>query len=403
MIRRHGVAALIAAAALSACATTPRGVVEGAEQPSPVAPKPAPAIANAVAAGVSPGPSITQLGLTSVRAEAALSAFRVSCPALVTRNDPSGLTRAEDWAAVCAAASAWPNADAIGFFARHFETARIGDGRAFATGYYEPEILGSRTRQPGYEVPVYRLPSDMVEADLGLFSDALKGKRVRGRVDRGKLIPYHDRAAIEDGVLAGRGLELAWVADPVEFFFLQVQGSGRLRLPDGQVMRIGYDGQNGRDYSGIGKLMRERGLLAPGQASMQGIMAYLRAHPDEGRAIMRENRSFVFFRELNGSGPLGALGVPVAGRSTVAADPAFVPLGAPVLLTLDRPEASGLWVAQDTGGAIKGANRFDTFWGAGDEARWIAGGMSGRGQALLLLPLGTIARLNGDGGTAARP
>jgi membrane-bound lytic murein transglycosylase A len=151
-------------------------------------------------------------------------------------------------------------------------------------------------------------------------------------------------------------------------------------------------------------LLRDRGLIEPGKSSMQGIMEWLRAHPEEGRALMRENRSFVFFRELTGAGPVGALGLPVTGRTTVAADPAFVPLGAPVWLALDRPEASGLWVAQDTGGAIKGANRFDTFWGAGEEARRIAGGMSGRGEAWLLLPRGVLARLGGgNGGTATRP
>jgi len=143
--------------------------------------------------------------------------------------------------------------------------------------------------------------------------------------------------------------------------------------------------------------MRERGLLGdgPGQypGSMQGIMQYIREHPAEGRALMRENLSWVFFRELLGDGPLGALEVPVRRESSVAADPAFVPLGAPVLLTLDRAEANGLWIAQDTGGAIKGANRFDSFWGAGEAARTIAGGMSARGQALLLLPKGTLARL----------
>jgi membrane-bound lytic murein transglycosylase A len=150
--------------------------------------------------------------------------------------------------------------------------------------------------------------------------------------------------------------------------------------------------------------MRQRGLLAPGQSTMQGIMAWLRANPEEGRAIMRENKSFVFFRELTGPGPIGALGLPVTARATVAADPAFVPLGAPVWLTLDRAEANGLWVAQDTGGAIKGANRFDTFWGAGEEARRIAGGMSGRGEAVLLLPKGALAAIDsGNGGSAARP
>ena len=256
-------------------------------------------------------------------------------------------------------------------------------------------------------MPVYRRPPDLVEADLGLFSDTWKGKKIRGRVADGKLVPYPDRAAIVGGALAGRGLEIAWAADGVEFFFLQVQGSGRLKMPDGTILRIGYDSQNGRDYTGIGALMRDRGLLAPGQASMQGIMGWLRDHPAEAAGIMNANKSFVFFREIQGAGPPGALGVAVSGRTTVAADPAFVPLGAPVFLTLDRPEATGLWVAQDTGGAIKGANRFDTFWGAGEEARRIAGGMSGRGQALLFLPKGSVRRLaetggGGDGGAAAR-
>ena len=173
-----------------------------------------------------------------------------------------------------------------------------------------------------------------------------------------------------------------------------------MRLPDGGVMRIGYDSQNGRDYTGIGKLMRDRGLLAPGQGSMQGIMAWLREKPQEGRAIMRENKSWVFFRELTGAGPLGALGIQVTGRATVATDPAYIPLGAPVVLSVDRPEANGIWIAQDTGGAIKGTNRFDTFWGAGEEARTIAGGMSARGTAFLMLPKGTLARLQSEAANA---
>jgi membrane-bound lytic murein transglycosylase A len=149
--------------------------------------------------------------------------------------------------------------------------------------------------------------------------------------------------------------------------------------------------------------MKDRGLLGPGQTSMQGIMAYLRANPEEGRAIMRENKSWIFFKELTGAGPLGALGLPVTPKGTVAADPMFVPLGAPVLLSTDRTEANGLWVAQDTGGAIKGSNRFDTFWGAGSEARTIAGGMSGRGSAFLLLPKGVLARLKAEAPVAGTP
>ena len=157
-------------------------------------------------------------------------------------------------------------------------------------------------------------------------------------------------------------------------------------------MRVGYDTQNGRDYTGIGALMKARGLLGPGQTSMQGIVGYLHDHPVEGAAIMNENRSFVFFREIT-TAPLGAMGYPVAGELTVATDPRFVPLGAPVFLSMDRQDATGLWVAQDTGGAIKGTNRFDTFWGAGAMAAAVAGGMSAHGTAFLLLPVGTLARL----------
>ena len=157
-------------------------------------------------------------------------------------------------------------------------------------------------------------------------------------------------------------------------------------------MRIGYDNQNGREYVAIGRLLRARGVLQPGAAGMKEITAWMRANPEEGRALMRENLSYIFFKELTGPGPLGALALPVTPRATVATDPNFVPLGAPVFLDMDRAEADGLWVAQDTGGAIKGANRFDTFWGAGADAEVIAGGMASNGRAIVLLPKGVAAR-----------
>ena len=347
-------------------------------------------------AGLVAGPAIERLPITAEGAARALGAFRTSCPSLVRRADSSGLTRGEDWRAACDAARSAPDRNAVAFFATYFETVQVADGKAFATGYYEPDIAGSRDRRAGYEEPIYGRPTDLVDVDLGKFSDALKGKSIRGRVEGTNLVPYHDRTAIEQGALQGRAPVIGWAADPVELFFLQIQGSGRLRLPDGGVMRIGYASQNGRDYTGIGKLMIDRGILKPGQGSMQGIMAYLRENPEQGRAIMRENKSYVFFRELTGAGPLGAMGHPVIGQGSVAADPKFVPLGAPVFLSMERRDASGLWVAQDTGGAIKGSNRFDTFWGAGDEARAIAGGMAARGTAWLLLPKGTLARLSGQ-------
>jgi membrane-bound lytic murein transglycosylase A len=364
---------------------------------TPRAPLPAPAVpaeaATAAASGVIAGPDFATLGVKAEQAAAALAAFRLSCPSVQRRADTSGLTQGADWTESCAAAKNWPDKDALAFFARHFGTVQIGAGTAFVTGYYEPEIAASRDKRPGYDVPIYRRPADLVEADLGQFADDLKGRKIRGRVEDGQFVRYYDRTAIESGALEGRGLEIAWAADAAEFFFLQVQGSGRLRLPDGGVMRIGYDGQNGRSYVGIGKLLLDRGELQRGQASMQGILDYLRADPVRGAAVMNENPSWVFFRELTGPGPLGALGVPVTGRASVAADPKYVPLGAPVFLSLDRAEPNGLWIAQDTGGAIKGANRFDSFWGAGEEARAIAGGMAARGSALLLLPRASIARL----------
>ena len=321
--------------------------------------------------------------LDAAAAERALAAFRLSCPVLVKRSDSSGLTRPADWQPLCAEAATLAPGSAASFFQTRFAWLRVGDGKAFATGYFEPEIRGSRTRQPGYDVPVYGLPTDLVKCTR---TDGTSG---RGIIDpSGQCVAYFDRAAIEDGALAGRGLEIAWAADPVELFFLEVQGSGRLALPDGGVMRIGYAGQNGRDYVAIGRLLRQRNALPPGGATMAGIVEWIRAHPAEGKALMRENPSYVFFKEVIGAGPLGSLGVPVTSRGSVAVDPNFIPLGAPVFLDLDRPEASGLWVAQDVGGAIKGANRVDTFWGAGDAAKAMAGGMSASGRAWVLVPRG---------------
>ena len=376
---------------------------------TPIAPQPAPVVApgtaNAARAGVIAGPPLYTLPIDEPVAARVLTAFRSSCSSLQRRPDISGLTRGSDWTPACTAAATVPSGEARAFFAQYFEAVQVGDGKAFATGYYEPEIRGSRDRRSGYDVPVYARPRDLAEVDLGAFSETLKGKRIRGHVVGQNFVPYDDRTAIEQGTLDGRAPVIAWAADPVELFFLQIQGSGRLRQPDGSVVRIGYDTQNGRDYTGIGALMKKRGLLAPGQSSMQGLVQWLHDHPEQGRDIMRENKSYVFFRELSGP-PLGALGLPVTGGVSAAADPHFVPLGAPVLLSMDRADASRLWVVQDTGGAIKGSNRIDTFWGAGADAEATAGGMAARGTAFLLLPVGTLARLSNEranGNASAQP
>ncbi|MBW8753512.1 MAG: murein transglycosylase A [Sphingomonadales bacterium] len=388
---------------LSACGR----IIPPAQVPRPLPPSPIsrpitqpPVVLpnNAVSAGVTRGADVDSLRIAPDDAAEALTAFRASCSRLMARSDGSGLTRGADWKPVCDAASTWFSSDARGFFTRYFETARIADGAAFATGYYEPEIVGVRTRQPGFDVPIYGPPPDLVRARPGDAPPLPDGRMPLGRYDEtGRFVLYLSRAEIEDGALMGKGLEIAWAADPVELYFLQVQGSGRLRAPDGSVMQIGYAAQNGRSSTLIGSIMRQRGLIGagPGQysGSLEGILQYLREHPAEGRDMLRANEAYVFFREQAGADPFGALGVPVRPRSSVAADPAFVPLGAPVFLSLDNPAANGLWIAQDTGGAIKGANRFDTFWGAGPEARATAGGMTARGQALLLLPKGTLTRL----------
>ncbi len=370
---------------------------------TPVPPTPPPPSVTAFSLGVHAGPDLAALGLSNAAAGPALVSFRESCPKLVVRKDSSGLTRPGDWRDVCATAAGWPVADAAGFFQTLFETATVGDGATYVTGYYEPEIAGGRTRQAASDVPVYGMPADLVHAKPGDAPVKPNGQTPFGRYDEtGHFAPYYERADIDRGILAGKGLEIGWASDPVEFFFLQIQGSGRLRAPDGTVMRIGYAGDNGQNYTGVGIIMRQRGLLGtgPGQyaSSMQGIMQYLRDHPDDGRALMEQNKSWVFFRELTGDGPIGALGVPVRPNVSLAADPLFVPLGAPVFLSIDKTLAgaglaNGLWVAQDTGGAIKGPNRFDSFWGAGPDARTIAGGMLARGSATILLPKGTLARL----------
>lgn len=373
-------------ALLAACATRP---VPPPEIPAPVptpAPTPAPTPPvgrNAVETGVRlEQPKV----LKPEEAQRALSAFRTSCPVVMKRTDQSLLTRPADWQALCAQAASLDPSYAPGFFFYGFDWVRVGEGKAFATGYYEPEVEGSRTPQPGY-APIYRLPPDLVRCTQ---ADGSPGRRID---EAGRCVLYFTRAEIEDGALAGKGLELAWAKDPIDLFFAEIQGSALVRFDDGSTMQIGYAGQNGRDYIAIGRLLRERGILPPGGASMQAIKDWIRANPDQGRALMRENPSYIFFKPLPGSGPLGALNVPVTPRGTVAADPNYVPLGAPIYLhRADRHEVEGIWVAQDTGGAIKGPNRFDTFWGAGPEAVAIAGGMSASGEALILVPKGTAAR-----------
>jgi membrane-bound lytic murein transglycosylase A len=240
-------------------------------------------------------------------------------------------------------------------------------------------------------VPLYRTPPDLVTADLGLFRPAFAGERIAGRVDGTALKPYAKRAEIERGALAGRGLELVWVDDAADAFFLHIQGSGRVTLEDGSVVRVGYAGGNGHAYTAIGRELARRGVMAPEDVSMQSLRAWLANNPDEAQALMEVNDSYVFFRILEGEGPLGSQGVVLTPGRSLAVDARFLPLGAPVwLATTDPVDAARplrrLTVAQDTGGAIRGPARADLFWGHGADAAERAGRMRQEGELYLLLP-----------------
>lgn len=302
-----------------------------------------------------------------------------------------------DWQGPCARLADLPASDdavARAFFEQNFTPYAAGNNgvrEGLFTGYYEAELEGSLRPDPAYPVPLYRRPPDLVMVDLGDFSDRWKGERTAGRVVDGKLKPYEDRAAIVAGSLKGKGLELVWVKDPIGAFFLQIQGSGRIRMADGSETRIGYAAQNGHKYVAIGKELIDRGALKREEVSLQTIRAWLLAHPDQAPAVMNVNPSYVFFQTLTGDGPNGAQGVALTPGRSLAVDSKFMPYGVPVWLDAEDPVDAGqrlqrLLVAQDTGGAIRGPVRGDVFWGHGAEAEHRAGLMKSRGSYVLLLP-----------------
>ncbi|WP_372397869.1 murein transglycosylase A [Azospirillum sp. HJ39] len=311
---------------------------------------------------------------------------------------PGGVAgRIADWQTPCARLADLPPGDdaaARRFFETHFSPYAAGNNgtrEGLFTGYYEAELEGSRRPDPAYPVPLYRKPPDLVMVDLGEFAERWKGERTAGRVVDGRLKPYEDRAAIVGGALAGKGLELLWVKDPIAAFFLQIQGSGRVRLAGGGEMRVGYAGQNGHKYVAIGKELIDRGALKREEVSLQTIRAWLLANPDQAAAVMNVNPSYVFFQPLTGDGPNGAQGVALTPGRSLAVDSKFMPYGVPVWLDAEDPldgrqRLRRLLVAQDTGGAIRGPVRGDVFWGHGAEAEQAAGVMKSRGSYVLLLP-----------------
>ena len=322
----------------------------------------------------------------------AWAAFLASCAPLGSRNG---------WREACASASGMtnPGPEAVRrFFERAFAPWQIanadGSDEGSITGYYEPLLRGSRKPSGRYRFPVYGVPDDLVIVELGDIYPELKNMRLRGKLDGRRLVPYYDRARIENAQAPLRGKELVWVDDAIDLFFLHIQGSGRIVLESGETIRVGYADQNGYPYRSIGRLLVERGELTLEQASMQGIKAWARAHPDRVPELLNSNASYVFFRELpsSASGPPGSLGVPLTSRRSIAVDARLVPLGAPVYVATTWPNTTRplnrLMLAQDTGGAIRGAVRADFFWGYGETAAREAGRMKQRLRMWVLLPQG---------------
>ena len=319
----------------------------------------------------------------------AVPVFLRSCARFLRRPDTAPLDepamvadfgRVGDWRPICAAAALLtPGDDAAArrFFEAGFVPMAASDQGTAAglfTGYFEIELNGSRQRHGRYQTPIYRKPPEL-------------GSGFRAT-----------RAEIEDGALAGRGLELLWVDDPVDAFFMHIQGSGRVRLRNGASLRIGYDGQNGEPYVAVGRLLIERGVIPRDKLTMDAIRSWMKENPEAGVALRRENPSYVFFHEIAGEGPIGAEGVALTAERSLAVDRAFIGLGIPIWLEADERFAPAenvrrLLVSQDTGGAIKGPVRGDVFWGSGDAAASRAGVMNASGRYCLLLPRVVAHRL----------
>ena len=322
----------------------------------------------------------------------AWNAFLNSCRAIGSK---------PQWLTVCAAAPGSSNARQ--FFETNFTPYRIVQSTGLSqvvdsgliTGYYEPSLRGSRKPSAAFPVPLYGPPDDMLTIDLSDVFPELKGKRVRGRVQGKKVVPYYTRAELV-GQPSLKGKELVWVENAVDAFFLEVQGSGRVQLSDGTTIRMAYADQNGQPYRSIGRYLVDRGEMTLDQASAQSIRRWVADHPQRKQEVLNANPSVVFFREERienpADGPKGALGVPLTAGRSLAVDPSFVPLGAPVFLATTQPNSDAplkrLVMAQDTGGAIRGINRGDLFWGSGTAAGESAGRMKQQGRMWLLWPKG---------------
>src|SRR5258708_1574652 len=323
---------------------------------------------------------------------AAWPAFLSSCQALRWR---------ETWRGVCARATELrspSDEEARRFLEENFTPWRLAnpDGaiEGLVTGYYEPLLRGSRAKATPFVFPVYGPPDDLLTIDLSATNPELRGMRLRGRVEGKRVVPYYSRAEIIRGAAPVAGKEILWVDDPIEAFFLQIQGSGRIQLEGGETLRLGYADQNGHPFQSIGRYLVERGEIKLNEASMSSIKSRAAANPKRPEELLNQNPSFVFFRELPladpSSGPVGALGVPLAPVRSIAVDPRYRPLGAPAFLASPPPASvtplARRGITHATGGCSTPPVRADFFWGFGPEAGSQAGRMRQHGRIWALLP-----------------
>ncbi len=334
-----------------------------------------------------------------------LAAFHKSCAKILTLPDSRSLGAgkiagiAADWKDLCEKSKTLPPEAAVirPFLEKNFtpfEVRNNDEETGLFTGYYEASLKGSLKQSDIYHTPLYLRPDELVMVNLGRFRDSLKGQRIAGLVKGGELVPFADREKIETGSLAGRDLEIVWVDSAVDAFFLHIQGSGRVELEEGGDLRVGYAAQNGHPYFAIGKTLIEEGHVPREKMSMQAIRGWLDENPDRAQEVMNKNASYIFFRKLETDGPIGAQGVELTPKRSLAVDRKWMPLGVPIWLetelideqTEERTPFNRLMMAQDTGGAIRGPVRGDVFWGHGDEAYEKAGSMKSEGRYWILLP-----------------
>jgi membrane-bound lytic murein transglycosylase A len=276
----------------------------------------------------------------------------------------------------------------------HLYRAELPQG-LLVTGYYQPELTARRARTDRFRYPLYRTPNDLVEVDLTQFCPTCGGRVIQGRVKDGQLVPYYSRAEIDSGALAGREYEIAWLDDPIEAFFLHVQGSALLHFDGGVQMQISYAGSNGRPYTSLGRVLVEQGKMQRDAVSLQTLKDYLRAHPAEQVQLMETNQRYIFFRPVI-TGAIGSIGVPLTAGRSVAADASVYPRGGLAFLRVrprdvppgsnPDPTLSRMVLIQDAGTAITGTGRLDVFFGAGGSAEAIAGDLRNPGDLYLLLP-----------------